>query len=90
MLTTETLEGVATPVTELLSEELDDELPPPQPASNKVSAAKQMLNFAVVVNLCWMFMMGLLVSDGHWEIRPQPGAGLLGEKLASELANYSE
>ena len=53
MFTTETLEGVETPVT---APPPPDEPPPLQAASRKVSAVKPMPSLEIVASLCWIFM----------------------------------
>lgn len=55
MFTTETLEGVATPVTVPL-ELLLEEDPPLQPASSNANAVKQMPIIDVAENFCLVFM----------------------------------
>jgi len=58
VLTTETLEGVATPVTApllLVAASLEDELPL-QPASMNASAAKPMPSLEMIDILCLIFM----------------------------------
>lgn len=67
VLTTETLEGVATPVTVPPPALLDDDPPPLQPAISKVKAVKPMPSFTIVDSVCLIVMMVFPVC--YWYVK---------------------